>query len=145
MEPQFDAAAGDELGVKRVATKEELLANSDFVTIHLVLSDRTRGLIGAEDLKLMRPTAYLVNTSRAAIVDQDALVEALRNGWIAGAGLDVYPVEPLPQDSVFRTLPNVLTTPHLGYVTNDNYKVFYREAVEDIRAFLEGAPVRTLV
>ncbi|ULL16283.1 D-2-hydroxyacid dehydrogenase family protein [Paenibacillus sp. H1-7] len=134
----------DELGVRRASSKQELLANSDFVSIHLVLSDRTRGLIGAEELKLMRPTAYLINTSRAAIVDRDALAEALQNGWIAGAGLDVYPLEPLPEDDLFRSLPNVLTTPHLGYVTKDNYAVFYRDAVEDIQAFLAGAPVRTL-
>lgn len=134
----------DELGVRRASSKQELLANSDFVSIHLVLSDRTRGLIGAEEMKLMRPTAYLINTSRAAIVDRDALAEALQNGWIAGAGLDVYPLEPLPEDDLFRSLPNVLTTPHLGYVTKDNYAVFYRDAVEDIQAFLAGAPVRTL-
>ncbi|MFE5317986.1 D-2-hydroxyacid dehydrogenase family protein [Paenibacillus sp. NPDC056579] len=134
----------DELGVRRTSSKQELLASSDFVSIHLVLSDRTRGLIGAEALKLMRPTAYLINTSRAAIVDRDALAEALQNGWIAGAGLDVYPLEPLPEDDLFRSLPNVLTTPHLGYVTKDNYAVFYRDAVEDIQAFLAGAPVRTL-
>ncbi|GAA1262972.1 hypothetical protein GCM10009609_27510 [Pseudonocardia aurantiaca] len=92
----------------------------------------------------MRPDAYLVNTSRAPIVDQDALVEALRAGRIAGSGLDVYDVEPLPSDHPFRTLPNVLATPHLGYVTKRNYAVFHREVVEDIAAYLQGAPVRTI-
>ncbi|MCS7463811.1 D-2-hydroxyacid dehydrogenase family protein [Paenibacillus doosanensis] len=134
----------DEAGVRLAGSKEELLAESDFVSIHLVLSDRTRGLIGAEQLKLMRPDAYLINTSRAPIVDQAALAQALCEGWIAGAGLDVYETEPLPKDHPFRTLPNVLTTPHLGYVTKDNYRVFYQDAVDDIWAFLEGAPIRRL-
>jgi phosphoglycerate dehydrogenase-like enzyme len=134
----------DEIGVRLAASKEELLESSDFVSIHLVLGERTRGLIGASELKLMRPSAYLINTSRAPIVDQEALAEALHNRWIAGAGLDVYEVEPLPEAHAFRTLPNVLTTPHLGYVTEENYKTFYRDAVEDIRAFLAGEPIRRL-
>lgn len=134
----------DEVGVQLAASKEELLASSDFVSIHLVLSDRTRGLIGAEELKQMRPTAYLINTSRAPIIDQQALEEAVTNGWIAGAGIDVYEVEPLPEGHVFRSLPHVLTTPHLGYVTEDNYRTFYRDAVEDIQAFLAGQPIRRL-
>jgi phosphoglycerate dehydrogenase-like enzyme len=133
-----------EVGVRRAASKAELLANSDVVSIHLVLSDRSRGLLGAADLALLRPTAYLVNTSRGPIVDEPALVEALRAGRLAGAGLDVFDVEPLPVDHPFRTLPNVLALPHLGYVTQAGYEIFYREIVEDIAAYLAGAPVREL-
>jgi phosphoglycerate dehydrogenase-like enzyme len=138
------AEAAEAAGARLAASKDELLAAADVVTIHLVLSERTRGLLGAAELAAMRPEAYLVNTSRAPIVDQDALVEALRAGRIAGAALDVYDVEPLPADHPFRTLPNVLATPHLGYVTTRNYAVFHREIVEDIAAYLAGAPVRTL-
>ncbi|HEX4356698.1 MAG TPA: D-2-hydroxyacid dehydrogenase family protein [Pseudonocardia sp.] len=133
-----------EVGVRRAASKAELLATSDVVSIHLVLSDRSRGLLGASDLALLRPTAYLVNTSRGPIVDESALVEALRAGRLAGAGLDVFDVEPLPADHPFRTLPNVLALPHLGYVTQAGYEIFYREIVEDIAAYLAGAPVREL-
>ena len=133
-----------EVGVRRAASKAELLATSDVVSIHLVLSDRSRGLLGADDLALLRPTAYLVNTSRGPIVDESALVEALRAGRLAGAGLDVFDVEPLPADHPFRTLPNVLALPHLGYVTRAGYEIFYREIVEDIAAYLAGAPVRAL-
>lgn len=131
-------------GVRLAASKEDLLTRSDFVSIHLVLSDRTRGLLGEPELRAMRPHAYLINTSRAAIVDRDALVRALREHWIAGAGLDVFETEPLPADDPLRTLPNVLATPHLGYVTERNYRTFYGEAVEDIAAFLAGTPVRVL-
>ncbi len=133
-----------EVGVRRAVSKEELLAGSDFVSVHLALGDRTRGLIGAPELALMRPTAYLVNTSRAAIVDQDALLDALHAGRIAGAGLDVYDTEPLPEDHPLRTAPRLLATPHLGYVTRGNYATYYGEAVEDIAAFLDGSPVRVL-
>ncbi|MFD9112721.1 D-2-hydroxyacid dehydrogenase family protein [Streptomyces bottropensis] len=134
------AAAGAELA----AGKADLLGRSDFVSVHLVLSDRTRGLLGEPELRAMRPHAHLVNTSRAAIVDRAALERALREGWIAGAGLDVFETEPLPADDPLRSLPNVLATPHLGYVTERNYRTFYTEAVEDITAFLAGSPVRTL-
>ncbi|MFJ5807709.1 D-2-hydroxyacid dehydrogenase family protein [Streptomyces sp. NPDC093093] len=134
----------DEVGVTLAGSQRELLAESDFVSVHLALGDRTRGLIGAPELALMRRSAYLVNTSRAAIVDQDALIEALREGRIAGAGLDVFDIEPLPRDHPVRTTPNLLATPHLGYVTRDNYATYYGEAVEDIRAYLDGAPVRVL-
>jgi phosphoglycerate dehydrogenase-like enzyme len=108
-----------EIGVTRVS-KEDLLRQSDFITIHLVLSDRTRGLVGADDLALMKPTAYLVNTSRGPIVDEAALASVLQKKAIAGAGLDVFSVEPLPADHVFRTLENTVITPHLGYVEQDN-------------------------
>ncbi|MFC6065706.1 D-2-hydroxyacid dehydrogenase family protein [Streptomyces ochraceiscleroticus] len=131
-------------GVRRLHTKEELLESSDFVSVHLVLGESTRGLLGAAELRRMRPTAYLVNTSRAAIVDQDALAEALRGGWIAGAGVDVFDEEPLPAGHPYRSLPNLLATPHLGYVTRRNYEGYFQQAVEDIAAFVAGAPVRQL-
>ncbi|WP_072334714.1 D-2-hydroxyacid dehydrogenase family protein [Thermoactinomyces sp. DSM 45891] len=132
-------------GVALAASKEELLKNSDFVSIHLVLSDRTRGLIGEEELQLMRPSSFLINTSRAAIVDQVALMKALESKQIAGAGVDVFEIEPLPELDPLRTLPNLLATPHLGYVTQRNYHTYYKEAVEDIIAFVNGSPIRTLV
>ncbi|MFJ8209615.1 D-2-hydroxyacid dehydrogenase family protein [Streptomyces sp. NPDC096033] len=131
-------------GAALAPSKEALLAGSDFVSVHLALGERTRGLIGAAELALMRPTAYLVNTSRSAIVDQEALLEALRTGRIAGAGLDVFDTEPLPAGHPLRTAPNLLATPHLGYVTRANYATYYGEAVEDVLAFLDGAPVRVL-
>ena len=134
----------DEVGVELAASKEELLSSSDYVSVHLALSERTRGLLGPAELALLKPTAYLVNTSRAAIVDQDALLTALHEGRIAGAGIDVFDIEPLPADHPMRTAPRLLATPHLGYVSQANYETYYREAVEDIRAFLDGAPVRRL-
>ncbi|MFD7386965.1 D-2-hydroxyacid dehydrogenase family protein [Streptomyces sp. NPDC059852] len=134
----------DEVGVHLAASKEELLADSDFVSVHLALSDRTRGLLGAPELALMKGSAYLINTSRAAIVDQDALLAALHEGRIAGAGVDVFDVEPLPAGHPMRTAPRLLATPHLGYVSQANYATYYGQAVEDIRAYLDGAPVRRL-
>ncbi|MGW8490738.1 D-2-hydroxyacid dehydrogenase family protein [Streptomyces sp. NPDC055886] len=134
----------DEVGVGLAVSKEDLLDSSDFVSVHLALGERTRGLIGAAELALMRPTAYLVNTSRAAIVDTDALLAALRDGVIAGAATDVFDVEPLPADDPVRTAPRLLATPHLGYVSRANYETYYGQAVEDIRAFLDGQPVRRL-
>jgi phosphoglycerate dehydrogenase-like enzyme len=131
-------------GVELATSKEALLAQSDFVSIHLMLSARTRGLLGASDLRLMKPSAYLINTSRGPIVDQQALVQALRERWIAGAALDVFHEEPPPADDPVRTLPNVLATPHLGYVSVENYRTYYGEAVEDIVAFLHGSPIREL-
>ncbi|MES4890259.1 D-2-hydroxyacid dehydrogenase family protein [Streptomyces sp. NPDC096012] len=133
-----------EIGVELAASKEELLASSDFVSVHLVLGDRTRGLVGAPELALMKPTAYLINTSRAAIVDQDALLDALHAGRIAGAGVDVFDIEPLPAAHPMRTAPRLLATPHLGYVSQANYTTYYRQAVEDIQAYLAGSPVRRL-
>ncbi|MEV7381759.1 D-2-hydroxyacid dehydrogenase family protein [Streptomyces lydicus] len=133
-----------EAGVCATATKDELLESSDFVSVHLVLGERTRGLLGAAELRRMRPTSYLINTSRAAIVDQPALLQALRENWIAGAGLDVFEQEPLPADHPLRTLPNVLALPHLDYVTRRNYEGYFQQAVEDITAFLAGAPIRQL-
>jgi len=132
----------DEVGVRLAASKEELLRESDVVTIHLILSARTRGLLAADDLRLMKPGAYLVNTSRAPIVDQDALAEVLRAGRIAGAALDVFEQEPLPAGHSYLGLDNVVLTPHVGYVTRETYEVFYGDAVADILAFLDGSPVR---
>lgn len=131
-------------GAGFASSKQELLEQSDFVSIHLVLSPRTRGLVGAADLRRMKPTAYLINTSRAPIVERQALVQALREGWIAGAGLDVFEEEPPAADDPLRSLPNVLATPHLGYVSRENYRTYYGEAVEDIAAFLGGAPIRVV-
>lgn len=130
-------------GVTRVE-KDALFRDSDVLSIHYVLSDRSRGLVGARELGLMKPTAYLVNTSRGPIVDEEALVAALKAKQIAGAGLDTYGVEPLPADHPFRKLDNVVLTPHLGYVTEDTYKVFYPETVENVAAWMKGAPVRVL-
>ena len=136
-----EAAAAEGVGY---ADKEGLLRNADIVTIHLQLGDRSRGLLGRSELALMKPTAFLVNTSRGPIVDEAALVEALTTKQIAGAGLDVFATEPLPVSHPFRTLDNVVISPHLGYVTTQNYARFYADAVEDIRAFLAGEPVRVI-
>jgi D-3-phosphoglycerate dehydrogenase len=133
-----------EAGVDFAPSKEDLLRQADVVSIHVVLSARTRGLIGAKELALMKPSAYLVNTSRGPIVDGAALIEALRNQTIAGAGLDVYDVEPLPVDHPLRKLDNVVLSPHLGYVTQQNFRVSYEGVVEDIRAFLDGKPIRVM-
>jgi len=127
-----------------VVGKEELLARSDVVTIHYKLSERSRGLIGAADLARMKPTALLVNTSRGPIVDEAALLDALRGGTIGGAALDVYDREPLPADHPLRSAPNTVLTPHIGYVSEGAYTRFYGDAVEDIRAWAAGSPVRVL-
>jgi phosphoglycerate dehydrogenase-like enzyme len=137
--PERAAECGAEL-----VSKDELFANADFVTIHLVLSRRTRGLIGAHELGLMKPTAFLVNTSRGPIVDEAALLEALEAGTIAGAGLDVFDREPLPVDHPLRSAPNTVLTPHLGYVTEDTYRLFYEQTVENIEAFFAGQSVRVI-
>jgi phosphoglycerate dehydrogenase-like enzyme len=137
-----DEEAGD-VGATRVGI-DELLRTSHVVTIHLRLSDRTRGLLGPRELGLMRSDALLVNTSRGPIVDEAALVEALRTGAIAGAGLDVFDVEPLPPDHPLRSEPRALLTPHVGYATDATFRVMFAQAVEDVEAWLDGAPVRVL-
>ena len=124
--------------------KDELLSQSDIVTIHLILGDRSRGLIGARELALMKPTAYLVNTSRGPIVDEAALVQALQRGTIAGAALDVFDEEPLPPDHPLRRLENTVVTPHIGYVTDYTYDMFFPETAENIQAFLQGDPIRLI-
>ena len=131
-------------GAALAPSKDALMSESDFLTIHLILSRRTRGLVGERELALMKPSAYLVNTSRGPIVDDRALIAALRSNAIAGAGLDVFDAEPLPPDHPFRSLPNTVITPHMGYVTEETYRVFYGDAVRNIAAFLDGEPIRTL-
>jgi phosphoglycerate dehydrogenase-like enzyme len=126
------------------ATKDDLFRQSDFVSIHYVLSDRSRGMIGAHELGLMKPTAYLINTSRGPIVDEQALVHALESHTIAGAGLDVFDIEPLPLDHPLRKMENTIITPHLGYVTQEGYPTMFANAVEDIQTFLVGDPVRVI-
>ena len=127
-----------------LVSKDELLVRADILSIHLVLSARSRGLIGHRELNRMKPTAYVINTSRGPIVDEAALIAALRNGTIAGAGLDVFDEEPLPLDHPLRRTENTIITPHIGYVTQETYQVFFDETVENIQAFLQGAPVRVL-
>jgi D-3-phosphoglycerate dehydrogenase len=126
------------------ASKENLFRNADIVTIHLVLSDRSRGLVGANELGLMKKTSYLINTSRGPILDEKALIAALQNKAIAGAGLDVFNIEPLPLDHPFRKMDNVVITPHLGYVSEQNYRKYFTDIVDDIRAWLDGKPVRVI-
>ncbi|GAA0035756.1 D-2-hydroxyacid dehydrogenase family protein [Brevibacterium metallidurans] len=132
-----------EVGVQAVS-KAELLATSDVVTIHYKLGERSRGLIGAPELALMKPNAILINTSRAGLVDTDALVSALEAGRIRGAGIDVFDSEPLPVDHPLRSLPRTVLTPHLGYVTEGTYRIFYPQALEDIAAWMAGEPIRVL-
>jgi phosphoglycerate dehydrogenase-like enzyme len=132
-----------EVGARRVE-RDELFATSDVVTVHLLWSKRTRGLIGADDLALMKHTAVLVNTSRGPIVQERPLLDALHEGRIAGAGLDVYDTEPLPADHPYRSAPRTVLTPHLGYVTRKTYEVFYGDAVEDVAAWIAGEPVRVV-
>ena len=124
--------------------KDELFRHSDVLSIHLVLSGRTRGIVGARELSLMKPTAYLVNTSRGEVVEEAAMLKTLQEKKIAGAAIDVYGVEPLPAGHAIRKLDNVLLTPHIGYVTAENLARMYQDAVEDIIAFLDGKPVRVL-
>ena len=132
-----------EHGVRRV-DKQDLFKQSDILTVHMVLSDRSRGLVGAPELALMKPSAFLVNTSRGPLVDETALVDALRNKRIAGAALDVYDVEPLPADHPYRALDNTVLTGHTGFVVREMYELAYGQAVEDIRAWQDGEPVRLL-
>ena len=127
-----------------LVSKDELLERSDIVTIHLRLSERTVGLIGARELGLMKPTAYIVNTSRGPIIEENALISAVESGTIAGAGLDVFDVEPLPAHHPLLAAENVLLTPHLGYVTQETYRTFYGQTLENIRSFIQGKPQRVM-
>ena len=159
---QRSAAVGKAFGMKTIAwsqnlteekakatgadyvSKEDLFRNADLVTIHLVLSDRSRGLVGAKELGLMKKSAYLINTSRGPIVDEKSLIAVLQSKSIAGAGLDVFDIEPLPLDHPFREMDNVVITPHLGYVSEQNYRKYFPDIVEDIRTWLDGKPVRVI-
>jgi len=125
--------------------RDDLFRRADYLSVQLVLSPRTRGLIGARELALMKPSAYLVNTSRGPIVDEAALIDALERRSIAGAGLDVYDVEPLPLDHPLRRLPNTVLTPHVGYMSRESYAVFYPQMLEDVEAWLDGAPIRRIL
>jgi len=136
-------ARAEEFGAELV-TKQELFARSDFVTIHLVLSERTTGLVAEPELRAMKPSAWLINTSRGPICDEPVLAQACAERWIAGAGLDAYGVEPLPAEHPFRMLDNVLATPHIGYVSKNVYEIFFREIVEDIATYLDGSPIRVI-
>ena len=128
----------------RLVAKEALFREADIVTVHLVLSKRTIGIIGATEIELMKPTAYLINTSRAPLITEGALVAALKNHKIAGAAMDVYDIEPLPLDHPFRWIENAITTPHIGYVTRGIYQTFYGHTVENILAWLDGQPIRVM-
>ena len=124
--------------------KETIFRDSDIVAVHLVLSDRTRGLVGKSDLAFMKPSAYIVNTSRGPIIDEMALIDVLERKAIAGAALDTFVIEPLPKDHPFFKTPNTLISPHLGYVIDDSYEAFYAGVIENVRAFTSGEPVRTI-
>jgi phosphoglycerate dehydrogenase-like enzyme len=139
LDPQEARTAGVE-AVEKLA----LFERSDIVSVHYKLSERSHGLVGSAELAAMKPSAYLVNTSRGPLVDTDALVAALHAGEIAGAGIDVYDTEPLAPDHPLRRAPHTVLTPHLGYVTEDTYRVFFGDAVEDVLAYLDGAPVRVI-
>ena len=137
----------DELAAERGAArveKDELFAESDVLSVHLLLSGRTRGLVGERELRLMKPDALLVNTSRGPIVDEGALLTACRERWIGGAALDVYDAEPLPGDHPLRSEPSVLLAPHAGYVTAETYRTWFGDVVEDIAAWQAGTPIRVL-
>jgi phosphoglycerate dehydrogenase-like enzyme len=131
-------------GGATLVSKEDLFRQSDFLSIHLVLSPRSRGLVTAADLALMKPTAFLINTSRGPIIEEAALLSALGQRKFAGAGLDTFDVEPLPVSHPLRKLDNVVLTPHLGYVSQEGYTIYYRQMVEDIQAWMAGSPVRVL-
>ena len=137
------AEKASEAGATYVS-KDDLFRQSDFITIHVVLSPRSRGLVGANEFGLMKPTAYIINTSRGPIIDEAALLAALRDKKIAGAGLDVFDIEPLPLDHPLRKMDNAVITPHLGYVSEQNYKNYFAGVAEDIRGFLDGKPARMM-
>lgn len=133
-----------EVGVRKAKSLDSLLSESDVVTIHLVLSDRTRGLIGREELAAMKPGAYLINTSRGPIVEEAALIAAVTEGRIAGAGLDVFDIEPLPPDHPYRSTEGIVATPHIGYVSKEGYERYFTQAIEDIEAWLKDEPIRVI-
>ncbi|XAZ22661.1 D-2-hydroxyacid dehydrogenase family protein [Sinorhizobium sp. B11] len=133
-----------ELGIGYAATLDELLRAADIASLHLTLNAETTGIIGKRELSLMKPGAILLNTSRGPLVDEQSLIAALESGHLGGAGLDVFDAEPLPTNHAFRRLANVVATPHLGYVTEETYRIFYGDAVEDIAGWIDGKPLRVL-
>ena len=141
--PNLTQEIAGQFGVKRV-DKQELFETSDVVSLHMVLAESTRNIVSARELGLMKPTAILINTARGPLVEEQALIDVLRQGRIAGAGLDVFHVEPLPDDSPLRTLPNAVLTPHLGYATQDFFRAAYADTVDNLVAFAEGKPIRIL-
>ena len=130
-----------DVGVERVS-KSELFEQSDFVTLHLVLSERTKGIVGQSEIDVMKESSFIINTSRGPLIDELSLITSLSDQRIGGAALDVFDQEPLPEDHPFRSLPNVLATPHIGYVTKETYQLFFDEIIQDIDAFLDGKPIR---
>ncbi|KAH9846820.1 D-isomer specific 2-hydroxyacid dehydrogenase [Lenzites betulinus] len=142
--PNLTPERAEKAGVTYISTKEELLRRSDIVSIHMVLSERTEGMIASADWTAMKPTAFFINTSRGPLVNEADMVEALKQKRIAGAGLDVFDEEPLPLDHPLRKLGNVTLSPHMGYVSDDNYKAFWEHTVENIAAFLDGHPSRVI-
>ncbi|GAA5994394.1 hypothetical protein JCM5350_005174 [Sporobolomyces pararoseus] len=142
--PNLTEERAREAGVELAESMEDLLRKSDIVSLHIVLSDRTRGMLGKKELELMKPTAYLVNTSRGPLVDEEDLIEALKKGTIAGAGLDVFDLEPLPTNHALRAVENVVLSPHMGYVETPQYEIWFQQTVENVEKFLKGEPVRVL-
>ncbi|KAI0830599.1 D-isomer specific 2-hydroxyacid dehydrogenase [Trametes gibbosa] len=142
--PNLTPERAEKAGVTFVSTKEELLRRSDIVSVHMVLSERTEGMIASSDWLVMKPTAFFINTSRGPLVNEADMVEALKEKRIAGAGLDVFDEEPLPRDHPLRRLSNVTLSPHMGYVSDDSYKAFWDHTVENIAAFLDGRPTRII-
>lgn len=141
--PNLTEETAAAVGARKVS-KEALFREADVVSVHVRLSERSRGLVGEDELRLLGPEGVLVNTARGPIVDEVALLRGLNEGWLGGAALDVYDVEPLPTDHPLLTAPRTVLTPHLGYVTSQSYARFYGEAFEDIRAWVRGNPVRVL-
>jgi phosphoglycerate dehydrogenase-like enzyme len=139
----LDVNVAEQYGVRPVG-KDELFRSADVVSVHVVLSERTRGIVGARELDILGPDGYLINTSRGPVVDEAALVDALGRSAIAGAGLDVFDIEPLPPGHLLRSLPNTVVTPHIGYGTKEMYEVFFRDVVSDIVGWLDGTPVRII-
>ncbi len=141
--PNLTDERAAEAGVTR-AEKDELFRTADIVTLHIVLGERTKGIVGAREFLLMKPTAYIINTSRGPLIDEAALIDTLQNRRIAGAGLDVYHREPLGPDYPLYKLDNVVLTPHLGYVVEESFRAFYGDTVENILAWLDGKPIRVI-
>jgi 26S proteasome regulatory subunit N2 len=142
--PNLTAERAEAAGVTFAGSKEELLRTSDVVSMHLVLAPSTRHILKAEDLKLMKPTAFLVNTSRGPLIDEVAMIDVLKARKIAGAALDVFDVEPLPQDHVLRKLDNVLLSPHIGYIADENYYAFWGQTANNVQAFINGEKLNAM-